>query len=165
MDNLSIESLLSIAIAIECNGAEFYRNAANMVQSPMKEEFYEMANMEDAHMHTFQRIKQMVQEKAQASEPIEINQATQNYLQSVMEGSIIDPTTEINPSDFKSLKDVIDFSINEEKDTIVFYQCLKSSISEPTINKLLDEIIQQEIIHMMDLNKRLTDHQQNASES
>ena len=158
MDNLSIESLLSIAIAIECNGAEFYRNAANMVKSPMKEEFLEMAKMEEAHSQTFQQIKLMVQEQAKTSKPVKINQATQSYLQSVMEGSIIDPSTEIDPSQFKTLKDVIDFSINEEKDTIVFYQCLKSSISEPTINQLLDDIIQQEIIHMMDLTKRLAEH-------
>ena len=154
MDQLSIDQLLSIAIAIECNGAEFYRTAAGMVQSPMREEFLEMAEMEEGHAASFGHMKHLISVEDKTLFDVKMDDATTELLNSIIEHSFIDPTAEIDPADFKDISDVIRFAIEEEKDTIVFYQCLKNAISEPTIMRTLSEIIQHEITHMLELTKR-----------
>ena len=40
MDELSIDSLLSVAIAIETNGAAYYRAAADMAPAGIRDEFF-----------------------------------------------------------------------------------------------------------------------------
>ena len=154
MDQLSVDSLLSIAIAIECNGAEFYRKAAEKLTGEMRDEFLEMAEMEEGHANSFVNMKKLISVEDKTLFDVKMDPVTTEYFRSVIEDSLIDPNAKIDPDQFHSIDDVLNFAIEEEKDTIVFYQCLKNAISEPTIIQTLNSIIQQEIVHMLDLTKR-----------
>jgi len=57
MDELSIDSLLSVAIAIETNGAEYYRAAAGIASADIRDEFLHLAEIEDEHARKFETMK------------------------------------------------------------------------------------------------------------
>ena len=156
MDELSVDSLLSVAIAIETNGAAYYREAAKFTPPEVSDEFLRLAAVEDSHTKTFEFMREAL--PGSDEKPVELNLTApqEKYLQRIISGAAFIvpggvPTLKGNETLVTLLKKAID----DEKDTIVFYQCLRSAVKDEKILEVLRLILDEELSHVFDLTHRL----------
>jgi len=150
------KEVFEFAQQIERNGKIYYEKAAELSSNPqVKKEFLELAAMEANHEITF---REMVGEPLDKSgtfyDPTEEALA---YLKEFVEGSVFQ--IEGIPADFvtseRSVTDILKYAIQLEKNSVVFYLALKDSVSKELGKARLEEIINEEMKHIILLNKRI----------
>lgn len=148
------DEIFEIAVQIERNGGAFYRSAAShFSDTPMGKIFDDLAVMEDQHVKTFAAMKA----EYSAGDPVQISFDPDNqaglYLQSVADGKVFDLNKD--PSSFlkedTTVEDVLDFAIEVEKESIVFYTSMKEMVPASFGQDKIDDIIFQEVGHVTDL--------------
>lgn len=142
--------IVNVAILIEENGYKFYKAVANESRFyELKEPALFLASEEKAHSETFKKILDNLPayEMAEAY-PGEY----QLYLKALADDNIF--TTPKDPIKlaqfFKNTKEVIDFGIGIEKDSIIFYEGLKEMVLKNELTAI-EEIIKQEKKHLLKL--------------
>jgi len=153
------DEVLEMAEEIERNGAVFYREVANKASGQaMKDMFLGMAAMEDAHLQTFQEMRKELsaQEKAETTyDPY--NEATL-YLQALADSKGFEgmkgPAVKLSGNE--SMQELLEASIDAEKNSVLFYVGLKDLVSAKTGKDKVEAIIREEIRHVADLRKQLS---------
>jgi len=136
------DEVFEMAEQIERNGAVFYREVANKASGQaMKDMFLGMAamedahlQMEDAHLQTFQEMRKELsaQEKTQTTyDPY--NEATL-YLQALADSKGFEgmkgPAVKLSGNE--SMQELLEASIDAEKNSVLFYVGLKDLVSAKT---------------------------------
>ncbi|MCK5113569.1 MAG: hypothetical protein KAR11_02255 [Phycisphaerae bacterium] len=156
MKELSVDSLLSVAIAIETNGAEYYRQAAEFTPPEISEEFLRLAAAEDSHTKTFEFMQKALTSGEEEPVKLNLSEAQTLYLERIISGAAF-----ITPGGVPRLKGdetlgvLLKKAIDDEKDTIVFYQCLRSAVKQKKLLEVLGLILDEELTHVFDLTHRL----------
>ena len=148
----NLKEIFEIAEQIERNGAAFYRQAALRFDDNMqvKNLLLELAGQEDEHEKIFSEIQQRV-----SKEDISVkDELTCQYLDAVAGQFVFEEgETEKELAEKMSLQDIFDIAIQKEKDSIIFYIGLKSSLISTEDKKAIDSIISEEQRHFVDLMK------------
>ena len=156
MDELSIDSLLSVAIAIETNGAEYYRDAADIAPAEMRDEFLLFAEVEDKHAKKFESMKNDLAEDNKKIVRLELTEQQEKYFQCIVNNAaFITPGAAPKLTGNETMGELLKNAIDDEKDTIVFYQCLRNAIKDDKLVSIIGLIIDEELGHMFELTSRL----------
>jgi rubrerythrin len=156
MDELSVDSLLSMAIAIETNGAAYYREAAEVAPPEIRGEFLHLAEIEDGHTQQFESMKSGLTLDDKKPVRLELTEQQEKYFQCIINNSaFIAPGTDSKLTGNETVREMLKMAIDDEKDTVVFYQCLRSVVKDDKLLAILELIIDEELSHIFDLTNRL----------
>jgi rubrerythrin len=137
--------IFDIAIRLEENGNKRYEKAALEIQHPTLRNICEwMALEEKKHAEFFYNLKK------------EAAHLENDHLISEMSSALVhdyigNQTFSLSETDFNQVKtteELIRIFTNFENDTIIFYEMLKSFISDKSIIESIDRIIREERSHI-----------------
>lgn len=148
----TIADIRNIAIQIERNGEETYRNAAAAAPTQeLAEMFTRMADDEKRHREWFEKIKT---DKELTAEQMEMEAVGKSILQEMVK----DKTFSLEDKKLgkvDSISDIITESQGFEEDTILFYEMLSGFIDDPQTREQLNYIIDEEKKHAIELKELL----------
>ncbi len=148
------------AMRIEENGEAFYRQAARMAQEKaLKDTFAYLAKEEIEHRKTFERMLSKL-EKVQIDETYPGEYLA--YLRDYLDGKIIFDQTAADQESVavKDTLSAIDFAIQRELNSILYYQEVKKFVSK-TQQEPIEKIMEEERKHFA----QLTDLRKNWAKS
>ena len=154
MITFNADEILEMAVQIEHNGAAFYRKAASFLPAA-RTILDKLAAMEDDHERTFAAMRSALTDAERAPLTADPDNVAAQYLKSMADARVFvaDPKSELTGKE--SLRDVILAAIGKEKDSIVFYQSMKDVVPRSAGTARIDDIIRQEIGHILQLTKEL----------
>lgn len=153
--NFTADEIFEIAIRIEANGARFYRKAAATQSEDSNRAFLEqLANMEDHHQLTFEKMRKGLTANEKQATVFDPNQESAQYLAVMADthGGEGSPQAADALTGDESIQEIIDIAIGLEKESILFYLGLKGFIPPEYGKDNLDRIIQEEQRHIIQLN-------------
>jgi len=153
--------VFEIAEQIERNGTNFYIRAAELFDDPqIRQMFLRLAEWEKEHEQTFAQMKQQLSERDRQENTAEPD----NFLPDprVMAGMAVfgirsNPAEELRGRLEKT--DIIRWAAEKEKDSIVFYQGLKEFVPTGADKDIIDDIIKEEMEHIVILDQSLKQYE------
>ena len=147
---LNINEILDFAIKIEQNGYAFYTRVAKKFNNlKIINLIHYLAEEELRHEHLFKALKK----KKGIFTPHESYEGEYSiYSEEFLRSHFLSTRESINKS-IQMIKDdidIIDFAIDFEKDSVVFFTTLKTFISDDKDN-VIEKIIQEEVNHLKKL--------------
>ena len=147
----SQKELITVAMGIERNGAAFYDfMAANAQGWEIRAVFRFLADMERGHLRLF---KSLEDENSEQPSPERNTIEHASYLRALIDNTVftedIVTTQRFNPitGDEKALE----IAIGAEKDSIIFYQDMRDSMSDKA-RVTIEKIISEEKLHLKQLS-------------
>jgi len=154
-----IDDVFAMAEHIERNGARFYREMAENegIGSDVRHLLLELAAMEDDHEKLFAEMRIELAERAATEQAFREEGDAVSYLRAVTDSwEIGQKIGSASPKEEKkTLVGMMRTAIELEKDSIVFYLGLKEMLVEESDGKRVDDIIREEMRHVVDLNRKL----------
>ncbi|MCX8093463.1 MAG: ferritin family protein [Candidatus Goldbacteria bacterium] len=151
MSELTIKDVLNKAIEMEEAGKIFYEYAASIVEDKeIREVLSVLAREEVGHKHIFENMKEEVKEIKQSDDINEYLKYLNSFLntKSVFDRKKIESYNDKNTN----ITDIIDFAMDREQDTILYYMTLMTVVREEQ-NFLVQKIIDEERKHFIKLNQ------------
>ncbi len=145
------ERVFNTAIRIERNGAAFYTRAAEYASDErMRKLLSQLAAAERAHAQTFAQLKRLLLDAPQSSKPAEPDAPVSHYLRNFAKGGIFNMTMDTAKalSEMASLKEILTFAIERERDSILFYTGIKELVPKKSNRASIDAIIYEEMAHL-----------------
>lgn len=150
----TITELLDIAIRIEKNGEKTYRTASQKVKNEQVGSLLVWLSEQEAnHTVFFSSLKDAA---SVSSDPIPEENLNEPLIDQLMNGENFS-LSEINFLTITQLYELIQIAIEFERDTILFYELLKSFIQDIDAKDKIDTIIQEEQQHIQKLKILLPD--------
>ena len=146
----NLAEIFDIAIQIEINGAEFYREVAAKQSIPAVKAFLlDLADQEAGHEQLFRKMQNRF------ADNIDIDAMNDEFAMLYMQ---VEATNYV----FKSanspvatadmiLSDVLELAMNKERDSILFFMGLKFLMKAPADKKTIDKLIEEEQFHLATL--------------
>ena len=152
------DEVFEMAEQIERNGGKFYRAAAKKFPEVSKL-LLELAAMEDKHLKTFRDMRARLS-GTELEEPVfDPDGQAQMYLRVMADGHVFDvkadPVEKLANKD--TPEDVLKMAIGLERDSIAFYVGLKEAVSNKAGKDKVEDIIKEEMGHVVILNQKLQD--------
>ena len=147
------EEILDIAVRIEKNGEQHYRNAIEMAANPRIAALLGwMADEEKQHAELFQKMKESI--PSSANNPV-ADAFGHEILDKIL-GSQSFSLEEVDFGKIDQVKDLIGVFIEFEEDTVLFYQMLESFLQNDEARLELRRVIEEENRHIKKLKDFLT---------
>ncbi len=150
--------VLTVAIEIENNAAEYYREAT---EAPASRAhcglFLDLERMENDHARTFTRMRQNLSENEKGVQVYDPGNEMLFYLKGMAglhgwEGKN-GPNASLTGEE--TLSQILSTAVAAEKDTVFFYGFLRDYIPEAKGRHHVDRIIREEMRHVAILNREL----------
>ncbi len=151
MSELTIKDILNKAIEMEEAGKIFYEYAAAVVDNEeIMKVLSVLAQEEVKHKHIFENMKNDVAEISASNKSDEYLTYLNSFLstKSVFDRKKFDEIYD----KVKKITDIIDFAIEREMDSILYYMTLMTVVKEEQ-NFLVQKIIEEERKHFIKLNE------------
>lgn len=149
--------VFEIAEQIERNGTNFYIRAAELFDDPdICQMFLRLAEWEKEHELTFARMKQQLPEQslqASTSEADDLLPDPRIMAGLAVFGIRSEPVEVLRGRQEKT--DIIRRAVEKEKDSIVFYHGLKEFVPAGADKDKIDDIIKEEMRHIVILDQSL----------
>ncbi len=150
MKIFSPSEVLEFAVTLEENGKKFYEHAADISEDAgTKDTFKFLADEETGHKRTFKEMLSKITDYA----PIEnYPEDYFDYLKAYVDNTIF--SKQVFQEKITGVKDAlsaIDFALQAEKDSIIYYQELKKFVSESQ-HDIIEDIIDEERAHYSKLS-------------
>ena len=153
-----VEEVFDIAIDIERNGAAFYREAAAIVPGDaVRQELLDLAKMEDEHEETFRVMKRnALGDEALASWHDPEGEAAA-YLQGIATGKVFSSGADAIRTlpQPPTIADVLRYAIERERESVLFFTGMRSTVPANLGSEKIDAIISQELGHVVLLTQKL----------
>lgn len=160
MGNLlfNANEVLDIAKRIEHNGVEFYQAAAKILTDADSVALMNnLAEMEIVHEQIFDNMQKHLTADEMGDTPYDPHDDAYIYLKNMADKFVFNPSETaarvLTPG--TSAKAILEFAIDREKDSIIFYEGIKTMVPEKLGSKKLDEVIAQEMGHVIILTRHL----------
>ena len=154
MITFNADEIFDMAVQIEHNGAAFYRKAAGFFPAA-RALLDKLAAMEDDHERTFSAMRSALTDQERTPLTADPDNVAAQYLKAMADARVFAAEPQAVLTGKESLRDVIMVAIGKEKDSIVFYQSMKDVVPRSAGTARIDEIIRQEIGHILQLTKEL----------
>jgi len=145
----SINEIIDLAVQIEQNGEKLLRSAQKEVSEPELVSLLQwMENEERQHAEWFSQLSPTPKESTDMSH---LEEMGKNLLKDMLG----DQSFSLGDTDFSKLDNIeglITIMMEFEEDTVLFYQLIRSAVTDQETLKLLDRIISEEIRHAERLN-------------
>ena len=137
--------ILDVAIQLERNGEKIYRQAVEQTNNPELADLLAwMADQEKAHIEWFADLKEKTD--SPFDDPA-IQEMGREILQETLDGIGFDLKS-VDFSKVEEVRELLGVSIEFEKDTVIFYELLKSFVEDDESRELLQKIIAEENNHV-----------------
>jgi len=147
--------VFEIAIEIERNGAQFYRQAANAAHDATTSALLqELAGMESDHEVAFIQMKADLVDGQEQAEWYDQEDEAYRYLQAFASGQVFDLRREHALASNAPVMDVLAFAMDRERESILFYLGIKEWVPAALAGNRIEKIITEEMRHMAQLNVR-----------
>jgi rubrerythrin len=155
----SVDEILDMAEQLERNGAAFYRLAVKEMAEPhMRTLLSDLATWEDEHEKIFARMRVALRGKVRSGKALDPKDKRFMQLLAMVDGNVFDlhrdPAQLLNGQE--TTEDILQVAVRREKDSVIFYLSLKNLLVNTADQKIIDEIIEEELDHITFLNKELT---------
>jgi rubrerythrin len=141
----SITEIIKIAVQLEKNGETVYREAVGQSENPELDDLLLwMADEELKHADWFLSLRNDIEKSKDRLQVKEIDASLIDDLIGKQTFSL----TDVDFSQVKNSKHLIDIFIEFEKDTILFYEMLKTFLVDEKTIRHLEKIIQEESSHI-----------------
>ena len=149
--HFTYEDIIGYAILIERRGIALYAEAAEAVKNePGRNILLHLAEQERQHEKYFMQLQKEVSSKN--GRVVEMDDQVVGYLAALAESEIFaDDDGRPYDQKFETLQDVIEFGMQAEKDSILFYVELSRLNWEESTKNILQSIIQEEKRHLVQL--------------
>lgn len=144
-----------MAIQIERNGAAFYRKAASLQDKESDKTFLEtIAKMEDRHQSGFEEMKRRLSDIEQNQTVFDPKDELSLYLNAMADahGGEGNPDVTEQLTGDETMAQIIETAIGLEKESILFYIGLKDMVPPKLGREKIDEIIEEEKKHVVQLS-------------
>jgi rubrerythrin len=152
------DEVFEMAEQIERNGGKFYRAAAKKFPA-MSKVLLGLAAMEDEHLETFENMREELSGTELEDTVFDPDGQAQMYLRVMADGHVFD--VKADPAKQLATKntpeDVLKMAIGVERDSIAFYVGLKEAVSRKAGKDKVEDIIKEEMGHIVALNEILQD--------
>jgi rubrerythrin len=152
------DEVFEMAEQIERNGGKFYRAAAKKFPA-MSKVLLSLAAMEDEHLETFENMREELSGTELEDTVFDPDGQAQMYLRVMADGHVFDvkadPAKQLGTRN--TPEDVLKMAIGVERDSIAFYVGLKEAVSRKAGKDKVEDIIKEEMGHIVALNKILQD--------
>ena len=152
----NIDEVLAMAQQIERNGADFYRQAVDVVsEADVKELLSKLAEWEVGHEKLFSRIRSELADK-QSSPTVDPDSEAEYYLRFMGDEHVFGPGSEPAKvlAGCHGSDDIIGVALAFEKDTILFFVAMKNAMPSSDMVPHVERLIREEFGHIAYLNKR-----------
>jgi rubrerythrin len=152
--NFNADEVFQVAIKIEENGAEFYRQAAGLQEEAENVMFLEkLANMEDNHKATFEKMRKELTEAQKEKTVFDPDDELTDYLMSMAEyhGGEGSPDAVKALTGNETIEEIINIAIGLKKESILFYVGILYLVPEKMGQDQINEIIKEEQRHVVQL--------------
>ncbi len=155
MITFNADEIFEMAEEIERNGAKFYRVAADSAEGQQKALLLRLSIMEDEHEKLFAEMKAELTASEKQPQIFDPDHENVLYLSAMADDEVFkaDPSEKLTGEE--SDQEILNIAIDLEKDSVIFYQCMKEMVPKSAGKERLDWIINQEIGHIHDLYKQL----------
>jgi len=148
--------VFEIAKRIERNGAAFYRAAAEvMADAQSRDLMNNLAEMEVQHEAVFASMQQGLSGTETEETLYDPHDEAYAFLKGMADKYVFSPNEErdrvVKPG--AGAVPILDEALQREHDSVVFYEAIKIMVPEKYGRPRIDEIIQQEMGHIMLLSK------------
>lgn len=157
----SINEIIEMAVQIERNGYAFYNEATKRkdLDDKSREFISWLRDQELEHEKKFLSLRDDTELKS-----LELSQDWELvalYLKTIVEGRIFNSEDSAirRAIEAKNITEIIDYAINFEKDTLLYFQAISNNIAYPKAIDILHQIINEEISHII----KLADYKKNIS--
>jgi rubrerythrin len=141
----TLYEIYDLAIQIEKNGEDFFREAEKKVSKPsLKTLFLRLAEQEVKHSTWFSEKKES--SKA-GSETLALDEMSSKILQDIV-GEQSFSLMEVEIDHINTVEDLLSIAIEFEEDTIIFFRMISSLLEDAESLRGLDEIIEEEKRHI-----------------
>ena len=148
----SIDDILGLAVQIEANGEKLLRTAQRKTSDPeLNSIFGWLADEEIEHAKSFSSLKPALQTGIDTSE---LETMGRNLLRDML-GEEAFSLHDVDLSTIESAAELIQRMIEFENDTVLFYEMIRSVVSDPATTRIINEIISQEKQHARTLQSFL----------
>jgi rubrerythrin len=141
----SLREVFDLAIQIEKNGEQYYRDAMEKVSNPSLRSMLEwLAEQEKEHQSWFSERKEKLDMEGDDLEMAEMGS-------SILQGILGDQSFSLKETDLSKIDGVealIELAVEFEKDSILFYEMIGSFIEDSETSEKLNEIIAEENRHI-----------------
>ena len=148
----TLGEIIDLAIRLEKNGERTYRKAQKEVSNPILASMLQwLANDEAEHEKWFTNLKKIVNEKIEDPKFEEIGRE-------ILGGVLGEHAFSMEEADFScinDIKDVLELSLEFEKDTLVFYEMLEEFVEDEKVLSGIAKIIKEENRHIAYLQEFL----------
>lgn len=149
--HFSADEIFKMAKQIEINGAKFYREAAQKVDAETEKAFLtSLAEMEDKHAKTFQKMHEEFKALAKDQEMFDPEEQAILYLKALADTKIF--FKKEPPGD--DMENIIHAAIKAEQDSIIFYLGMCELVSDELGKERVDGIIREEMEHIRILSMK-----------
>jgi rubrerythrin len=152
------DEVFEMAQQIERNGGKFYRAAAKKFPV-VRDVLLELAAMEDEHLKTFTNMREELSGTELEEQVFDPDGQAEMYLRVMADGHVFD--LKADPSEQLGSKntpeEVLKMAIGVERDSIAFYVGLKEAVSRRAGKDKVENIIKEEMGHIVTLNQKLQD--------
>lgn len=140
----SLHDIVAVAIQIEQNGEQTYREAAAKVGDPeLAELLTRLAEQEVAHVAWFTELQEALPAAEVKEELAEMGEALLLDIIGDERFSLAD----VDLTASQGVKEVLTAAIELERDTALFYDMIGSFLSDPVVSDQLERIIAEETAH------------------
>ena len=144
----TLHEIYDLAIQIEKNGEEFFREAEKKVSNPsLKILFQWLADQEVRHREWFIRRKAS---SLTGSAPFALDEMSGKMLQDIL-GSQRFSLAEVDVKRVGTMESLLSIALEFEEDTIIFFRMLRSLLEDDESLRGIDEIIEEENRHIQAL--------------
>ena len=151
--DFNASDIFEVAEQIERNGAEFYRTYAQKTSdSETKKLLLDLAGMEEEHEKIFADMRAGLEAREKTATVFDPHGESGQYLRALADIRVF-YKKEIHQ---ESIKEVLKSAIDAEKDSIVFYLGMKDMVPENQGKRRVDDIIREEMGHIILLSKKLS---------
>lgn len=142
----TIADVVDLAVQIEKNAEQVYRNAATKVSdSRLSSMLLRLADEELKHAKWFSEFRERVGKTA--STDLQLEKMGKRLLQDTL-GDQTFSLGDVDLSSLKDIKDLLQVAIEFQQDTVLFYEMMKSFVDEHETLHGLNTIIEEENSHI-----------------
>ncbi len=153
----SADDVFAMAEQIERNGGRFYHRAAEKAHGEAKEILSRFAIMEYEHERVFQALRAELPETARQPLVFDPEGDLGLYLRAMADGYVFDVREDPSAtlSGDESTEALFEMALRREKEAVVFYVGLKTSVPAEVGRDKIDRIIVEELGHIGILSREL----------
>jgi rubrerythrin len=156
--SFSADEVFEMGMDVERNGEAYYRKAAELTKNAhIKAIFIDLMKQEQQHYIVFKNLKDKLPPRASLPTVADPDSEEYLYLDALVKSRLFNNVHEAETlaSKVGSALEALKAALNFEKDTVLFFQTMKSMTDERLGRSEIDWLIEQEHNHIVRISKAM----------